>query len=137
MNEHLEKITPAAQLIGKRILAVDEQSGEVRLAFHAPPEFANRHGTVHGGFLAAMLDAAAATAVHASLAPGMQALTMRLDTRFHRPAPLGACHARARMTERDERSALVEAELFAADETRVASARVSFRVRQKRAATGS
>ncbi|MBE0592371.1 MAG: PaaI family thioesterase, partial [Gemmatimonadales bacterium] len=110
---------------------VDAGTGEVRMGFTARDEFTNRHGTVHGGFLSAMLDSAAANAVHATLGPGMQALTMRLDTSFHRPAPLGEFHSSARVVERDERSVLVEADLFAADGTRVASAQVRFRVRPR------
>lgn len=132
MNEHLERMTPAARLIGKRIDHVDDASATVDLGFFAPESFANRHGTVHGGFLSAMLDSAAATAVHAGLAPGMQALTMRLDTHYHRPAPLGEYRARARVVARDERTALVEAELYATDGVLVASARATFRVRPRR-----
>lgn len=129
VNAHLETTTPAATLLGRRLLGIDAGTGEVRMGFTARDEFANRHGTVHGGLLSAMLDSAAANAVHASLGPGMQALTMRLDTRFHRPAPLGEFHSAARVIERDERSVRVAADLFAADGTRVASAQVSFRVR--------
>jgi len=134
MNPHLETVTPAATLLGRRLLFVDPGTGEVRMGFTAPGEFANRHGTVHGGFLSAMLDSAAANAVHASLGPGMQALTMLLDTSFHRPAPLGEFQSSARVVERDERTVLVAADLFAADGTRVASAEVRFRVRPARAA---
>lgn len=126
---HMEMTTPAGALLGRRLLGVDAGTGEVRMGFTARDEFTNRHGTVHGGFLSAMLDSAAANAVHASLGPGMQALTMRLDTSFHRPAPLGEFHSAARVVERDERSVLVAADLFAADGTRVASAQVRFRVR--------
>ncbi|MCO5118139.1 MAG: PaaI family thioesterase [Burkholderiaceae bacterium] len=132
LNPHLETTTPAAILLGRRLLGVDAGTGEVRMGFTARDEFTNRHGTVHGGFLSAMLDSAAANAVHATLGPGMQALTMRLDTHFHKPAPLGEFHSAARVIERDERSVLVEADLFAADGTRVASAQVRFRVRPKR-----
>ena len=134
MNAHLETVTPAATLLGRRLLSVDTETGEVRMGFTAREDFANRHGTVHGGFLSAMLDSAAANAVHATLGPGMQALTMRLDTSFHRPAPLGEFHSSARVIDRDERSVLVAAELFAADGTLVASAEVRFRVRPARAA---
>ncbi|MFA7506152.1 MAG: PaaI family thioesterase [Burkholderiaceae bacterium] len=132
MNAHLETITPAATLLGRRLLGVDADTGEVRMGFTAREEFANRHGTVHGGFLSAMLDSAAANAVHVGLEPGLTALTMRLDTSFHRPAPLGEFHSAARVVERDERSVLVDADLFAADGTRVASAQVRFRVRPAR-----
>ena len=60
MSDHLKEMPPAAQLLGREIVSVDPHSGEVKLRFAARTEFANRHGTVQGGMLAAMLDSAKA-----------------------------------------------------------------------------
>src|SRR5262249_8864234 len=58
---------PAARLLGRRVIAVDRQHGAVELAFTAAPDFANRHGFVQGGMLAAMLDSTVGCAAVAAL----------------------------------------------------------------------
>ncbi|MEH2555680.1 hypothetical protein V1286_003209 [Bradyrhizobium algeriense] len=67
MSDHLKEVPPAAHLLGREIVSVDPHSGEVKLRFTAKKEFANRHGTVQGGMLAAMLDSATGNAVMARL----------------------------------------------------------------------
>jgi uncharacterized protein (TIGR00369 family) len=68
---------------------VNARSGEVQLRFLAHSHFANRHGTIQGGMLAAMLDSATGNAVMASLASDRTAVTTRLDTTFIKPAVRG------------------------------------------------
>jgi acyl-coenzyme A thioesterase PaaI-like protein len=63
MSDHLKEISPAAILLGREIVSVDTEAGEVRLRFLADRQFSNRHGTVQGGMLAAMLDSATGNAV--------------------------------------------------------------------------
>src|ERR1700704_3020395 len=108
---HLKEMPPAAHLLGREIVSVDPLSGEVKLRFTAKEEFANRHGTVQGGMLAAMLDSATGNAVMAKLPSHLTALTIRLDTQFLKPAALGVITATARLTNQDERSAEARAEL--------------------------
>ncbi len=102
MSEHLTEVPPAALLLGREIISTDSLSGEVRLKFTARAEFANRHGTVQGGILAAMLDSVAGNAVMAKLPSHLTALTTRLDTRFLKPAGLGPITATARLVHYDE-----------------------------------
>ena len=111
MSDHLKEVPPAAQLLGREIVSVDPQSGEVKLQFAARQEFTNRHGTVQGGMLAAMLDSATGNAVMARLPPHLTAVTTRLDTQFLKPAVVGTITATARLSHQDERSAEVQAEL--------------------------
>jgi uncharacterized protein (TIGR00369 family) len=132
MSDHLKEIPPAAVLFGREVISVDASTGEVRLRFLADPQFANRHGTVQGGMLAAMLDSATGNAVMASLPPDRTAVTTRLDTSFVRPAALGPVTAIARLTSQDERSAVAEAELIDASGETVARARAELRVRLRR-----
>jgi uncharacterized protein (TIGR00369 family) len=132
MSDHLKEIPPAAVLFGREVISVDASTGEVRLRFLADPQFANRHGTVQGGMLAAMLDSATGNAVMASLPPDRTAVTTRLDTSFVRPAALGPITAIARLTSQDERSAVAEAELIDASGETVARARAELRVRLRR-----
>jgi uncharacterized protein (TIGR00369 family) len=131
MSEHLKEIPPAALLLGREIISVDARSGEVQLRFLADRQFANRHGTIQGGMLAAMLDSATGNAVMASLPQDRTAVTTRLDTTFVKPAALGPLTATARLVTQDEWSALAEAELVDSSGRVVARARAELRVRQR------
>ncbi len=132
MSDHLKEIPPAAELLGREIISVDPQSGEVTLRFTARAEFANRHGTVQGGMLAAMLDSATGNAVMARLPAHLTAVTARLDTQFLKPAALGPITATARLIHQDERTAEVQAELTDSEGRVVATARAELRVRARK-----
>jgi uncharacterized protein (TIGR00369 family) len=119
---------PAAALLGREILAVDAAAQEIRLRYAARPEFANRHVTVQGGFLAAMLDSAVGLAV-VNLSPaGATSVTTRLDVAFLKPAKLGPILATARIVAQDERSAVVHAELTDRDGLVLATAEAALRI---------
>jgi uncharacterized protein (TIGR00369 family) len=132
MSDHLKDMPPAAHLLGREIDSVDPHSGEVKLRFTASKEFANRHGTVQGGMLAAMLDSATGNAVMAMLPLHLTAVTTRLDTQFLKPAALGAIIATARLIRQDDRSAEVTAELSDLEGQTVATARAELRVRERK-----
>jgi len=132
MSDHLKNLPPAAVLLGREVTSVDAKSGEVQLRFLAGPQFANRHGTVQGGMLAAMLDSATGNAVMASLPPDRTAVTTRLDTTFVKPAGLGPLTATARVVKQDNRSALSEAELLDSSGQIVARARAELRILERR-----
>ena len=131
MSDHLKQIPPAAQLLGREIIAIDPQSGAATLRFTARPEFANRHGTVQGGMLAAMLDSATGNAILAGLPSHLTAVTTRLDTQFVKPAALGEIVATARVVHRDDRAAEVVAELADSGGQIVATARAELRIRMR------
>jgi uncharacterized protein (TIGR00369 family) len=132
MSEHLKEIPPAARLLGREIISADSLSGEVKLRFTAKADFANRHGTVQGGMLAAMLDSVTGNAVMAKLPSHLTAVTTRLDTRFLKPAALGPITATARLVHYDERSAEVTAELTDGEGQVVATAHAELRIRQRK-----
>jgi len=129
MSDHLKEISPSAVLLGREIVSVDTESGEVRLRFLADRQFSNRHGTVQGGMLAAMLDSATGNAVIANLPSDRTAVTTRLDTTFVKPEALGPLTATARLIKLDDRSASAEAELIDGSGQVVARARAELRVR--------
>jgi uncharacterized protein (TIGR00369 family) len=131
MSDHLNEISPSAVLLGREIVSVDTESGEVRLRFLADRQFSNRHGTVQGGMLAAMLDSATGNAVIANLPSDRTAVTTRLDTTFVKPAALGPLTATARLVKLDDRSASAEAELIDGSGEVVARARAELRVRER------
>ena len=131
MWDHLKERPPAAVLLGREVVSVDAKSGEVQRRFLADRQFANRHGTVQGGMLAAMLDSATGNAVMAGLPSHLTAVTTRLDTQFLKPAGLGEMVATARVMHRDDRSAEVTAELADGAGQIVATARAELRIRAR------
>jgi uncharacterized protein (TIGR00369 family) len=132
MSDHLKEMPPAAHLLGREIVSADPHSGEVTLRFTARGEFANRHGTVQGGMLAAMLDSATGNAIMARLPSHLTAVTTRLDTQFLKPAALGPIFATARLVHQDDRFAEVTAELANEEGLIVATARAELLVRARK-----
>jgi uncharacterized protein (TIGR00369 family) len=124
---HLALETPVAKLLGREIVAIDAD-GTVHLRFRARPEFANRHGTVQGGLIAAMLDSSLSAALLAQLPEELTSMTVKLETEFLRPAPLTFLQAKAWLMSHDERSATTRGELRAPDGTVVATATAHLRI---------
>src|ERR1700753_1779399 len=114
---HLTELTPGSATLGREWVKCDPAAGTATLRFHAKPEFANRHGTVQGGFLAAMLDSATGITLLATLPKELTAVTISLDTRFEKPASVGVLTVEARVSEKDDRDATVEAEVRSSDGT--------------------
>lgn len=123
----LDLITPVAKLLGRELLAIDTD-GTVHLSFRAQPEFANRHGSMQGGLVSAMLDSSLSAALLAQLPPELTSVTVKLETEFLRPAPLTVLEAKAWLMSRDERSATTRGELRAPDGTLVATATAHLRI---------
>jgi uncharacterized protein (TIGR00369 family) len=127
----LQVTAPAPTLLGREILAVDRDAGTARMRFNAQPDFTNRHGSVQGGFVAAMLDSATSVALIATLPDELTSVTMRLETVYLKPTPVGELFAVAWVTARGERDATAEARLEGADGTVFATATAALRIRPK------
>jgi uncharacterized protein (TIGR00369 family) len=130
---HLLEVTPGAATLGREWLTFDPTTGSATLRFQAKPEFANRHGTVQGGFLAAMLDSATGITLLATLPTELTAVTISLETRYEKPASTGFLTVEARVVEKDDRDATVEAEVLRADGVIVARGRAKLRIRKRAA----
>lgn len=122
---------PGAQLLGREWLGFDE-AGQALIRFQAQPAFTNRHGTIQGGFLAAMLDSATGVCALATLSPDVTVVTKSLETRFLKPAAVGSITARARMIEQTGRDMVVQAELVDAEGITVADATARLRILAKK-----
>jgi uncharacterized protein (TIGR00369 family) len=131
LNDASTHLPPGAQLLGREWLGFDE-SGCALIRFQAQLAFTNRHGTIQGGFLAAMLDSATGICALAALSPDLTVVTMGLDTRFLRPAGVGPITARARVVERTDRGMVVHAELADVHDVIVADARARLRILAKK-----
>ena len=125
-------VPQGAQLLGREWLGFDETGKIALIRFQARPSFTNRHGTIQGGFLAAMLDSATGLCALAALAPDMTVVTRGLDTRFLKPAGTGSITARARIVEQTDRDMIVEAALVDEQGVVVAEATARLRVLQKK-----
>lgn len=107
-------LPPAVAMLGYELSWARDGTAEV--LFTAQPSFANLMGNVQGGFVAAMLDATAATALLAQLPVDQVAPTIEMKTSFFRPVPLGRLIARGKVLHRGTSIAFLEASLYAGDD---------------------
>lgn len=128
----LQFTPPAPTLLGRELLEVDTKAGRARMRFLARPEFANRHGSVQGGFVAAMLDSATSVALIATLPDELTSVTVRLETEFLKPAPIGPLIAVSEVVERTQRDATASATLTSEDGVVFARATAALRILKKR-----
>jgi len=127
----LDLITPVAKLLGREIISIDPD-GTAHLRFRARPEFANRHGSVQGGLISAMLDSSLSAALLAQLPDELTSMTVKLETEFLGPAPLTFLEAKAWLMTRGGISATTRGGLRAPDGTLVATATAHLRILPKR-----
>jgi uncharacterized protein (TIGR00369 family) len=83
-------VPPTALLLGMEMLSVDSAAGTTRMAFTVKPEFCNPMGNMQGGFYAAMLDDAAATAIVARSGRRIGVPTLEFKVSFLGPATMGS-----------------------------------------------
>lgn len=131
MNDPATHLPPGAELLGREWLGFDA-SGHALIRFQARQAFTNRHGTIQGGFLAAMLDSATGICALAALSPDLTVVTKNLDTRFLKPAAVGPITARARVVERTDREMVVQADLVDVQGVTVADAVARLRILEKK-----
>ncbi|MGL3210245.1 PaaI family thioesterase [Bradyrhizobium sp. BR 1433] len=130
LSEASADVPPGAQLLGREWLGFDGEIATVR--FEAQPSFTNRHGTIQGGFLAAMLDSATGLGALAALPATRTVVTRTLTTRFLKPARVGPITAKAKVISQTDRDMIVEADLIDASDVTVASATAELRILDKR-----
>ncbi|WP_461194683.1 PaaI family thioesterase [Bradyrhizobium sp. UFLA06-06] len=130
LSEASAEMPPGAQLLGREWLGFDGETATVR--FEAQPLFTNRHGTIQGGFLAAMLDSATGLGALAALPATRTVVTKTLTTRFLKPARIGPITAKAKVISQTDRDMIVEADLIDANDVTVASATAELRILDKR-----
>jgi uncharacterized protein (TIGR00369 family) len=128
IDEVMSVMPPAARLLGREVVEFDYERGGAKLRYTAQPEFLNRHGTVQGGLLAAMLDSATALALYSVLSPELTAVTTQLNVSFVRPAKQGTLIATSRVVSRGDRDAQASGELHDSEGTLVANAVATLRI---------
>ena len=109
-----ENAAPIAKTLDYRLIEVEEG----RVVFEGTPTRAvyNPIGTVHGGWMATLLDSACACAVHSMLQPGQVYTTLEIKTVFHRALTEGVpVKAEGRIVQIGRRAGFAEADLKGVD----------------------
>ncbi len=119
-------LPPAAALLGWQLL--DFEPGHVRVSYSAREAFYNPHGTVQGGFIAAMLDDAMGPALLTLLDGGEFAPTLEIKVNFLRPALAGVLMAEGRVIHRTRTLAFLEGALMTPDGHLLATASATARI---------
>lgn len=114
-------MAPIARTVGFELIEVEE--GHV--VFEGLPTRAvyNPLGTVHGGWMATLLDSACGCVVHSLLKPGWNYTTLELKTVFHKALKADTpVRAVGTIVQMGRRAAFSQAELRGTDGTLYASA---------------
>ena len=105
--------SPANRLIGSHLSDFGDGWAEVRLDI--TENVLNSFGTIQGGILCSLGDAAMGTAVVTTLDQGETFHTVNLTSMFCRPASKGQLRAEARVVHRSRSVASVECDIFGGD----------------------
>lgn len=100
---------PIAKLLGFDLRSAGE--GQAVVAFEAGPQHANPMGTLHGGVLCDIADAAMGTAYASRLADGETFTTLELKVNFLRPVWTARLRAEARVVQQGRNVGLVECDV--------------------------
>src|SRR3990170_4261005 len=128
------KTPPVAVLVGFR--AVSFGNGEAAFEMEAGRRHHNPMGTVHGGILCDLADAAMGFAFASTLAPGESFTTLELKINFLRPVFEGKLTASARVVHRGRTVGMVECDVVNAEGKPVARASSTCSVLRGEAETG-
>ncbi len=109
---------PIMQTLGMRV--VQAEAGHVVLEMEVGPQLANPTGTLHGGVLCDIADAAMGATYITTLGPGESYTTLELKINFMRPVRKGKILADARMIQVGRTIGLVECRVLDADKRLVA-----------------
>ena len=109
-----------AELIGFGVEAIGD--GRATATLNAGPQHANPMGTLHGGVLCDIADAAMGMAFVSTLAPDESFTTMSLTINFFRPVWQAHLRAEARVVNRSKNTGYVECEIADQDGKLIAKA---------------
>lgn len=121
IEKALASEVPVAELIGFRVEEVG--SWCARVSMRAGPQHANPMGTLHGGVLCDLADAAMGVAFVTTLAPDESFTTIALSINFFRPVWEASLRADARVVHRGKTLGYVECDVTDQDGKAVAKAR--------------
>jgi uncharacterized protein (TIGR00369 family) len=103
-------LAPVSGLVGFTLTAVAEERATIEL--EAGPQHANPLGTLHGGILCDIADAAMGLAYATMLAEGETFTTIELKINFLKPVWSGRLRAEGKVIKRGRTVGLVESDIF-------------------------
>jgi uncharacterized protein (TIGR00369 family) len=109
-----------AELIGFELVRME--GGESEMTMVAEERHSNPMGTLHGGILCDLADAAMGTAWFSTLEPGETFTTLELKINFLRPFWTGKLVARGRVVSRGRTVGMTECDVFDEQERLIARA---------------
>jgi uncharacterized protein (TIGR00369 family) len=109
---------PVAELIG--FVVEEAGDGESLLTMVAEERHSSPLGTIHGGILCDLADAAMGVVMFSSLEPGESFTTLELKINYLRPFWTGKLIARGRIAHRGKTVAMVECDVFDEQERLIA-----------------
>ena len=112
---------PIGKLLG--LMITSSGTGRATVDFEASGRYANPMGTLHGGVLCDLADAAMGVAYRSTLAEGETFTTIELKINFLRPVWNAKLRAQAKVIQAGKSVALIECDIF--DEQRRLVARAS------------
>jgi uncharacterized protein (TIGR00369 family) len=115
-----EVVAPVSELVGFRLISVE--SGKAVFELEAGPQHRNPMGTLHGGVLCDVADAAMGIASASTLADGESFTTLELKINFLRSFRDGTLTATARMVKTGRTVGLAECDVTDADGRLIARA---------------
>ena len=101
------------QHLGAELGSLSEGKAEIRLP--ARPEFANRNGTVHGGVLATLVDAATSQAIRTVIGAELSTASVEFKVNFLAPARQGVLVGRGEVLQIGGSLATASATIFCDD----------------------
>jgi uncharacterized protein (TIGR00369 family) len=125
---------PIARLIGFELVEIGE--GRAVIAFEATAEHANPMGTLHGGVLCDIADAAMGMAYASTLADGETFTTLELKINFLKPVWTGRLHATGRLVKGGRTIGLLECDVTDAKQSLVARASTTCMILRDAAGAG-
>ncbi|MCI0398189.1 MAG: PaaI family thioesterase [Chloroflexi bacterium] len=111
---------PVARFIGFEIVAVEK--GRVEVSFESDERHFNPMGTVHGGILCDVADAAMGMAYVSTLEPGETFTTLELKINFLKPIRKAKLRATGRVVKRGRTVGLAECDIVDEQDSLVARA---------------
>jgi uncharacterized protein (TIGR00369 family) len=109
LHKLMRKRPPVAELLGFEV--PEAASGHAVVTLQAGPQHANPMGTLHGGILCDIADAAMGIAFASTLAAGESFTTIELKINFFRPVWQAALRAEARVVQRGRTIGYVECDV--------------------------
>ena len=109
---------PVAELIGVEVEEIG--AGESVMTMVAEERHSNPMGTIHGGILCDLADAAMGVAFFSTLEPGESFTTLELKINYLRPFWTGKLIARGKVVHRGKTVGMVECDIFDDQERLVA-----------------